>query len=181
MTPATYGRGGDGATIDWITGATPIGRVLVAATARGVCFVEVGESDRALRAALAAEFPRATIAPGPAAGLAAWLETTRAVASARGRLAGAADRRARHGVSVAGLARARRDSARRDARRTRKSARALGRPGARPGRGAGRARTNPLGAHRAVSPGGAGERRRPGRVPLGRAVKRALLDAERRK
>jgi len=34
MTPATYGRGGKGANIRWLTGASPLGQVMVAATRR---------------------------------------------------------------------------------------------------------------------------------------------------
>ena len=64
MTPATYGKGGAGARIHWTTAASPVGRLLVAATDRGLCFVELGPSDRALMDALAKEFPRAAIDTG---------------------------------------------------------------------------------------------------------------------
>jgi len=37
MTPATYGRGGKGAHIRWMSGDSPVGRVMVAATERGLC------------------------------------------------------------------------------------------------------------------------------------------------
>jgi AraC family transcriptional regulator of adaptative response/methylated-DNA-[protein]-cysteine methyltransferase len=39
----------------------PLGRLLVAATARGLCAVELGDDDGALAAALAAEYPAARI------------------------------------------------------------------------------------------------------------------------
>ena len=39
----------------------PLGRVLVAATARGVCSVALGDSDAELTAALFAEYPNASI------------------------------------------------------------------------------------------------------------------------
>ncbi len=59
MTPATYGRGGAGVRVAWSTAATPLGRVLVAATPRGLCFVSLGSNDGELEQALAAEFPNA--------------------------------------------------------------------------------------------------------------------------
>ena len=83
MRPATYGRGGLGATIDWTTTDTPLGLVLVAATSKGLCFVEIGKSVGALVGALKNEFPAATIAPGPAASLAPLAEAARAVAMAK--------------------------------------------------------------------------------------------------
>src|SRR4029434_2138896 len=61
MTPATYGRGGSGAHIRWNASASPIGRIMVAATDRGLCFVQVGSSDDALRSMLREEFPLAEI------------------------------------------------------------------------------------------------------------------------
>lgn len=59
MTPAAYRRGGAGVAIRWATAATPIGRVLVAATARGICAVTLGDDDAALARALAGEYPNA--------------------------------------------------------------------------------------------------------------------------
>lgn len=59
MTPATYKEGGTGEHITWATAATPLGRVLVAATGRGICFVTLGDSDRVLERALGQEFPGA--------------------------------------------------------------------------------------------------------------------------
>jgi AraC family transcriptional regulator of adaptative response/methylated-DNA-[protein]-cysteine methyltransferase len=61
MTPATYRSGGRGARIAFTTAATPLGRLLVAATAHGVCAVSLGSGDRALERALRAEYPRATV------------------------------------------------------------------------------------------------------------------------
>jgi AraC family transcriptional regulator of adaptative response/methylated-DNA-[protein]-cysteine methyltransferase len=83
MQPATYGRGGLGASIDWLTVDTPLGLVLVGATSKGLCFVEVGTSASALVAALKAEFPEASISPGPSALLKPLVETVRAAALAR--------------------------------------------------------------------------------------------------
>jgi len=59
MTPATYARGGKGARIVYAVVDSPLGRLLVAATHAGVCFVSLGERDGPLVAALAAEFPEA--------------------------------------------------------------------------------------------------------------------------
>lgn len=59
MTPATYARGGKGARIVYAVVDSPLGRLLVAATQAGVCFVSLGERDGPLVAALEAEFPQA--------------------------------------------------------------------------------------------------------------------------
>ena len=59
MTPASYAKGGEGAEITYALADSPLGRLLVAATPRGVCFVALGESDDQLAADLKAEFPRA--------------------------------------------------------------------------------------------------------------------------
>jgi AraC family transcriptional regulator of adaptative response/methylated-DNA-[protein]-cysteine methyltransferase len=64
MTPATYRRGGRGMEIRYALLACPLGRLLVAATARGVCAVELGDDDETLAAALAAEYPAARIERG---------------------------------------------------------------------------------------------------------------------
>ncbi|HLI10996.1 MAG TPA: bifunctional DNA-binding transcriptional regulator/O6-methylguanine-DNA methyltransferase Ada [Alphaproteobacteria bacterium] len=62
MTPATYKRGGAGARIVYALGDSALGRVLVAATERGVCMVGLGDSDRQLERELREEFPAAEIA-----------------------------------------------------------------------------------------------------------------------
>ena len=59
MTPASYRAGGAGASIRYTTTATPLGRLLVAATARGICAVTLGTDDAELEARLATEFPQA--------------------------------------------------------------------------------------------------------------------------
>jgi AraC family transcriptional regulator, regulatory protein of adaptative response / methylated-DNA-[protein]-cysteine methyltransferase len=61
MTPATYSRGGLGTNISYTTVASPLGRLLVAVTERGVCAVRMGDTDAALENDLRAEFPAATI------------------------------------------------------------------------------------------------------------------------
>jgi AraC family transcriptional regulator of adaptative response/methylated-DNA-[protein]-cysteine methyltransferase len=61
MTPASYAKGGKGARIAYATVDSPLGRLLVAATARGICFVSLGDTDTPLVAALEAEFPEAEV------------------------------------------------------------------------------------------------------------------------
>ena len=61
MTPGAYKRGGAGARIAYTTAACPLGRLLVAATAQGICAVELGDADATLEAELRHDFPRATI------------------------------------------------------------------------------------------------------------------------
>ncbi len=59
MTPASYARGGAGARIAYAIADSPLGRLMVAATDKGVCFVALRDHDGALVAALKAEFPNA--------------------------------------------------------------------------------------------------------------------------
>jgi len=71
MTPAAYRRGGAGAAIRYTTSGTPLGRLLVGETERGVCAVSLGDTEARQVAALRAEFPAARLtrdddAVGPA-------------------------------------------------------------------------------------------------------------------
>ena len=61
MTPARYRAGGAGEELRWSTVETVLGTALVAASARGICMVELGTSERALQAKLRAEFPNAAL------------------------------------------------------------------------------------------------------------------------
>jgi AraC family transcriptional regulator, regulatory protein of adaptative response / methylated-DNA-[protein]-cysteine methyltransferase len=61
MTPATYGRGGLGAVINYTLAKCSLGLLLVAATERGICSVKLGDSDEALAADLSREYPSAEI------------------------------------------------------------------------------------------------------------------------
>ncbi|HEY2961686.1 MAG TPA: bifunctional DNA-binding transcriptional regulator/O6-methylguanine-DNA methyltransferase Ada [Pyrinomonadaceae bacterium] len=61
MTPATYGRGGRGVKIDYTVVGSPLGRLLVAVTERGVCSVRMGDTDLELEKDLRTEFPEAEI------------------------------------------------------------------------------------------------------------------------
>jgi AraC family transcriptional regulator, regulatory protein of adaptative response / methylated-DNA-[protein]-cysteine methyltransferase len=61
MTPSTYRSGGAGTTIRYSVVTCSLGRVLVAATERGVCAVRFGESSRELVTELRREFGFATV------------------------------------------------------------------------------------------------------------------------
>jgi AraC family transcriptional regulator of adaptative response/methylated-DNA-[protein]-cysteine methyltransferase len=61
MTPASYSRGGRGARIHYAVVPCPLGRLLVAATERGICRIAMGADDRSLERALRSEFPAAQI------------------------------------------------------------------------------------------------------------------------
>jgi AraC family transcriptional regulator of adaptative response/methylated-DNA-[protein]-cysteine methyltransferase len=61
MAPSQYKRGGAGMHIRYTIVASPLGRLLVAATEHGVCAITMGRNDRDLEQALAAEYPAATI------------------------------------------------------------------------------------------------------------------------
>jgi len=60
MTPASYRAGGAGADIRYTTTDTPLGRLLVATTSRGICSVTLGDTDAELEKRLADEFPQAS-------------------------------------------------------------------------------------------------------------------------
>src|SRR5207245_8659357 len=62
MTPATYGRGGAGTRIAFAVVPCALGRLLVAATARGVCRVGIGDDAPALEQGLHAQCAAAAIA-----------------------------------------------------------------------------------------------------------------------
>jgi len=61
MTPGTYRKGGRAMEIGYTIVDSPLGRVLVGATRRGVCAVSLGDADSVLEAALVAEYPHAEI------------------------------------------------------------------------------------------------------------------------
>jgi AraC family transcriptional regulator, regulatory protein of adaptative response / methylated-DNA-[protein]-cysteine methyltransferase len=67
MTPASYGARGAGATIAFTSAATPLGRLVIATTARGVCWIALGDDDAALEKRLRREFSAADIARDDAA------------------------------------------------------------------------------------------------------------------
>lgn len=61
MTPAVYRRGGRGMVVNYTLCDSALGRLLVAATAKGVCAVSLGESDTELERSLNEEYPAASI------------------------------------------------------------------------------------------------------------------------
>ena len=67
MTPGAGRRGGEGETIQVALADCPFGRLLVGATAQGVCFIGFAEPDEALLGDLARRFPRARIMPADGA------------------------------------------------------------------------------------------------------------------
>jgi AraC family transcriptional regulator, regulatory protein of adaptative response / methylated-DNA-[protein]-cysteine methyltransferase len=64
MTPAAYARGGPGEDVEYVIADSALGRLLVAATPKGVCSVALGDADAALEAALRVEYPRARVGAG---------------------------------------------------------------------------------------------------------------------
>jgi AraC family transcriptional regulator of adaptative response/methylated-DNA-[protein]-cysteine methyltransferase len=82
MTPATYGRGGRGARIRWLSAESPVGRVMVASTDRGLCAVRAGAADAELLRFLRDEFPDADIATKPSADLQPLIDAALAIAHA---------------------------------------------------------------------------------------------------
>lgn len=59
MTPGHYRRGARDVSIRYTVVDTPMGKLLVATTERGICAVTLGDGERALTAGLRAEFPDA--------------------------------------------------------------------------------------------------------------------------
>ena len=76
MTPLRYGKQGSGVTIRFTIAETPIGRMLLAATRKGVCSIQFGDADRVLEGALRKEYVRADIVRSDRE-LAAWVRTVR--------------------------------------------------------------------------------------------------------
>jgi len=65
MTPGTYRRGGQGMEIAYSVAPSPLGRLLVAGTVRGISAIYLGDSDAPLKAALRREYPEANIRRNP--------------------------------------------------------------------------------------------------------------------
>jgi len=65
MTPTAYRAGGKGEQIHYAYRNSALGPLLMAATSRGVCFAQFGDSRAALVEQLRAEFPRAVIERSP--------------------------------------------------------------------------------------------------------------------
>lgn len=63
MTPSQYRTGGRDIDISWAVTPTPLGLMMMGATDRGLCFVQFDDSEAALQARLASEYPQARIEP----------------------------------------------------------------------------------------------------------------------
>jgi len=61
MTPSAYRRGGAGLTIRYDLLDTPIGKLMVGATAKGVCAIQFADTAKELDESLRAEFPAADL------------------------------------------------------------------------------------------------------------------------
>jgi AraC family transcriptional regulator of adaptative response/methylated-DNA-[protein]-cysteine methyltransferase len=72
MKPQAYRRGGAGNDIAYAIDDSPLGRLLVAATVKGICAVFMSDSDSKLERSLKDEFPEARLVPGHS-GLKRWM------------------------------------------------------------------------------------------------------------
>ena len=72
MTPRAYRRGGQDMDIRYTVVDCALGRLMVAATAKGICFVSLGDDDDTLQAALRQDYPSAQVRHD-AAQLGAWV------------------------------------------------------------------------------------------------------------
>ena len=63
MTPRQYRLGGSALSISYADGMTPLGRLMIGATDRGICFIQFGDDADKLYADLQKEFPAAALAP----------------------------------------------------------------------------------------------------------------------
>lgn len=154
MTPASYRRGGRGLRLRYSVVTTALGRMLVAASERGIAAVQFGRSEGELLDGLRAEYPSADVVRdhGPRA------EWVKAVVA---RVAGEASRDVPLDIQATAFQwrvfAALRDIPRGETRSYGEIARAIGAPGA--ARAVGRAcATNPVAVvvpcHRAVGAGG---------------------------
>src|SRR3984885_9758625 len=73
MTPDKYRRGAVAAMIHYICGDSPLGRMLIAATDRGICAIQFARTDGELIAGLKREFPFA-VRKRDEGGLQEWVE-----------------------------------------------------------------------------------------------------------
>ena len=169
MTPAAFRKGGRGLDLRYTIVPCPLGRLLVAATERGVSLVSLGDADAALERVLRDEYPAAGLTRDDAA----LAEQVRHIVEAPGGTRAAprpARRRAGDRVPVAGLGGAAAHPARRDPLVRRSGPR--DRPAPRRAGGRTRLRDQPGRAGRALPPRGA-RGGRSGRLPLGRGAEGA--------
>jgi AraC family transcriptional regulator of adaptative response/methylated-DNA-[protein]-cysteine methyltransferase len=71
MTPEKYRRGAVAAVVRFTTASSPLGRMLIAATDKGICAIQFADSDEELQQGLMREFPFA-VRRRDDAGLAEW-------------------------------------------------------------------------------------------------------------
>ncbi len=64
MTPSRYRAGARGEVVHWTVAASPLGRLLVAATEKGVCRIELGDDAAALGKRMEQLFPEAHLVEG---------------------------------------------------------------------------------------------------------------------
>ena len=81
MTPGVFQRGAAGVAIHFVTRRSSLGWVLVAATDKGVCAIELGDDRAALRRHLEELFPQAQLVEDGAA-LVVWVDEVLACVSA---------------------------------------------------------------------------------------------------
>jgi AraC family transcriptional regulator of adaptative response/methylated-DNA-[protein]-cysteine methyltransferase len=74
MTPAAYRRGGKGLAMRYTIVDSPVGRLMVAGTERGICSVKLGDRDERLEQDLRREYPEATVSRDQQA-LSTWVRT----------------------------------------------------------------------------------------------------------
>jgi AraC family transcriptional regulator, regulatory protein of adaptative response / methylated-DNA-[protein]-cysteine methyltransferase len=82
MTPDRYRRGAIAATVRYALADSPLGRMLIAATDRGVCAIQFGRTDAELIEGLKHEFPFA-VRKADESGLQSWVETVLAKMTGR--------------------------------------------------------------------------------------------------
>ena len=63
MTPGTYRKGGAGELITYAVAQSSLGRVMIGATDRGICFLQFDDADHKLLAQLELEYPKAGFQP----------------------------------------------------------------------------------------------------------------------
>ena len=82
MTPGAYAKGGLGEMISFGYAASPVGELLIASTAKGLCSVEMGDSRKKMEKSLRARFPQAELRVDPKTAASAGMALT-AIMSAK--------------------------------------------------------------------------------------------------
>ncbi|MEA2642607.1 MAG: AraC family transcriptional regulator [Chloroflexota bacterium] len=67
MSPGVYRRGGSGREVNYVVADCPLGRMLIAATSKGICALYFGDDDEALLHELRVELPKAVLKEDPSA------------------------------------------------------------------------------------------------------------------